>query len=178
MPRFTRPARQRLNPPTGAEAPVDAVQQALNASRASIRPPLSAVSLPGPTGESNRLTAHGRGTILCLGPTADLALRQARIVRGAGCSAVAVAPGIDGAGTIPGHLNRAALSTLTGIDGVALASDEDDMRAARRALAARDGPIVPLFGEDDLEARAVIERHICVDTTAAGGNARLLAQSS
>ncbi len=178
VPRFTRPARQRQTPPEGKSVSEADVQNLLNVAALEVRPPLSALSLPGPTGESNRLTTHGRGTILCLGPTADLALRQARIVRGAGCSAVVVAPGVDGPGTLSGHLDRDALFRLSGIDGVALASDDADMRAARLALAKRDGPIIPLFGEDDLEARAVIERHICVDTTAAGGNAHLLAQSS
>ena len=43
-----------------------------------------------------------------------------------------------------------------------------------QALAARDGSIVPLIiGQPDV-ARARAERHVCVDTTAAGGNAALL----
>ena len=43
------------------------------------------------------------------------------------------------------------------------------------ALAARDGALVGLACGADLAARCRIERHICIDTTAAGGNAALLA---
>ncbi|MCH8953166.1 MAG: hypothetical protein IID49_13735, partial [Proteobacteria bacterium] len=34
-------------------------------------------TLPGPTGESNRLASHPRGKVLCLGPTAAAAFAQA-----------------------------------------------------------------------------------------------------
>ena len=176
VPRFTKAPRRRAGVVDAAPAPVTDVEAALDAAQA-LPGALSAESLPGPTGESNRLSVHPRGTVLCLGPTLDLAQRQARIARGAGCGVVIVAPGAEGAGDVAGHLDRAALSDLKGIDAVALASDEEDLRAARRALASRDGPIIPLLTEDDLEARVVVERHLCVDTTAAGGNARLLAQS-
>ncbi len=179
VPRFARPGRRLAEGPAAPPAPVDAVQAALTAAGRPANGPLSAESLPGPTGESNRLSVHPRGTVLCLGPTLELAHRQARIARGAGCPAVVVAPGADGKGEIAGVLDRDALTELTGIDAVALAaSDTDDLRRARAALARRDGPIVPLLSEDDLEERVVVERHLCVDTTAAGGNARLLAQSA
>ena len=47
-------------------------------------------------------------------------------------------------------------------------------RAIERALARRTGPIVPLIvGQPDV-ARVMGERLVCVDTTAAGGNAALL----
>ena len=45
-------------------------------------------------------------------------------------------------------------------------------------LADRDGPIVPLITAMPDRAHVLHERHLCVDTTAAGGNARLLAQSA
>ena len=44
-----------------------------------------------------------------------------------------------------------------------------------RALAARDGPLVPLVTGRPDAAHACLERHVCIDTTAAGGNAQLLA---
>jgi RHH-type proline utilization regulon transcriptional repressor/proline dehydrogenase/delta 1-pyrroline-5-carboxylate dehydrogenase len=46
---------------------------------------------------------------------------------------------------------------------------------ARQALAARTGPLVPLVTGDDLEHCCMRERHTCIDTTATGGNASLLA---
>jgi RHH-type proline utilization regulon transcriptional repressor/proline dehydrogenase/delta 1-pyrroline-5-carboxylate dehydrogenase len=45
-------------------------------------------------------------------------------------------------------------------------------------LAQRDGVILPLITEADFADRCHLERHVCIDTTAAGGNAALLAQMS
>ncbi len=173
--RFTQPARVRAEPSEGGFVDVATVQALIDKAGRPDNAPLSSISLPGPTGESNRLSIHGRGLILCLGPTADFAIRQARQVRGAGCRAVMVAPGAEGTWAVDGILPAEALTELRSIDAVALWSD--DLSAVRRALAAREGQIVPLLAEDDLDERCVLERHICVDTTAAGGNARLLAQS-
>ncbi|MDX5383089.1 MAG: bifunctional proline dehydrogenase/L-glutamate gamma-semialdehyde dehydrogenase, partial [Rhodobacterales bacterium] len=136
---------------------------------------LSVTDLPGPTGESNRLSTYGRGIVLCLGPTAADATEQVRIARDNGCHALAVAPGVSPALGIDGVLPRGALEHMRGFDLVALWSDVRDLRAARRALAARDGALIGLACGNDLAARCRIERHICVDTTAAGGNAALLA---
>jgi RHH-type proline utilization regulon transcriptional repressor/proline dehydrogenase/delta 1-pyrroline-5-carboxylate dehydrogenase len=177
VPRFARPMRRLAEPEAGPAADPRAVQEALNEAQRLESGASLTVNLPGPTGESNRLSQFGRGAVLCLGPTLLLAERQARIVRGVGCAAVVVAPGAEGLGRIDGVLDRAALGSLSGFAAVALASSAPDMRAARIALAERSGPILPLIGEEDLGPRAVIERHVCIDTTAAGGNARLLAES-
>ena len=176
VPRFTRPepvpaAAARPGP---AADPVE-VERRLHAARGGAR--LRTTTQPGPTGESNRLTVLGRGVVLCLGPDAASAAEQARIARENGCGAVEVAPGASGPSAVDGVLPRAALETLHGFDAVALWSDEADLRAARRALAARPGPLIPLLAEGDLAERCRIERHLCVDTTASGGNATLLAQA-
>ena len=42
----------------------------------------------------------------------------------------------------------------------------------------RKGELVPLLQSDDYAGRFLVERHVCIDTTAAGGNASLLAASS
>lgn len=47
-------------------------------------------------------------------------------------------------------------------------------RAIEQALARRDGPIIPLICGTPDTARVLAERHVCVDTTASGGNAALL----
>jgi RHH-type proline utilization regulon transcriptional repressor/proline dehydrogenase/delta 1-pyrroline-5-carboxylate dehydrogenase len=49
------------------------------------------------------------------------------------------------------------------------------MRTIRQALAERSGPIVPLVTEMIYPVAYAHERAVCVDTTAAGGNASLLA---
>ncbi|HMI15055.1 MAG TPA: hypothetical protein VK526_01685, partial [Bradyrhizobium sp.] len=61
------------------------------------------------------------------------------------------------------------------IDVVAISADIGTLRAIRRALARRSGPIVPLVSEVISPNAYVHERAVCVDTTAAGGNATLLA---
>ena len=54
--------------------------------------------------------------------------------------------------------------------------DEAQGRAGARALAERDGEIVQLVTAMPDLAHIAHERHLCVDTTAAGGNATLLAE--
>jgi RHH-type proline utilization regulon transcriptional repressor/proline dehydrogenase/delta 1-pyrroline-5-carboxylate dehydrogenase len=173
---------------------VPALRRALAGGEGVVRKALSAVAafdpgpftLPGPTGESNRLSFHPKGVALCLGPTPAIATAQAAQALAAGCGAVVVVPGAAGAtaplvragmpivaldGTPPPELLRA----VEGIAVVAAAGASDWTRALRRALAAREGPIVPLETQVVCPARYVLERHVCIDTTAAGGNASLLA---
>lgn len=144
---------------------------------------LSIRDLPGPTGESNRLSQYARGTILCLGPSAKDAQNQADIALSKGCIAVMVAqtlPAItDTANSqsiiaIQGQLRFQDLTRLTQFDGVAYWGDNKDMQAIRYALAQRSGAILPLIGPDNMAEQCVIERHICIDTTASGGNVALL----
>jgi RHH-type proline utilization regulon transcriptional repressor/proline dehydrogenase/delta 1-pyrroline-5-carboxylate dehydrogenase len=46
------------------------------------------------------------------------------------------------------------------------------------ALAQRQGPILSLITGQPDAAHLRLERHICIDTTASGGNAQLLAQAA
>ncbi|CUH76851.1 Bifunctional protein PutA [Tritonibacter multivorans] len=139
---------------------------------------LSETALPGPTGESNVLATYGRGVVLCLGPTAEAAQAQAKIAEANGCRAALIAPGAVGAHALDGTLDLADLGRLTGFQGVALWAEDTALRTARRALAGREGQLLPLWAEQDLADRCVLERHTCIDTTAAGGNASLLADAS
>ncbi|XYK79023.1 MAG: bifunctional proline dehydrogenase/L-glutamate gamma-semialdehyde dehydrogenase PutA [Labrenzia sp.] len=150
-------------------------QTALAAAALGARPALEIVDMPGPTGESNRWSVHPRGTILCLGPTKEDALAQAETAREMGCAAVCIAPFISPPDGIPGYLPRKLLTELTGFDAVALWSDISDLREARIALSERNGPLLPLIATEDMHELCVLERHLCIDTTAAGGNASLLA---
>ena len=133
------------------------------------------VDLPGPTGESNRLSVFPRGLILCAGPGITAAEQQAAEARALGCKALTIAPGVrDG---IDGTLGVAMLTRLEGIDGVSCWGNEAMQRAYRRALASRAGPLIPLICQSGEDSRHCLERHICIDTTASGGNAALLAAS-
>ena len=143
------------------------------------------VDLPGPTGEANTLTLLPRGRALVLGPDADTLLAQAVQALASGNAVLAVAPGAPAAlqallgkgmpiAALDGAANPDDLQTLA-IDLVACSADADTMRRIRQALAARDGPLVPLIAETIYPAAYAHERAVCVDTTAAGGNASLLA---
>ncbi|WEF25333.1 bifunctional proline dehydrogenase/L-glutamate gamma-semialdehyde dehydrogenase PutA [Paracoccus sp. S3-43] len=121
--------------------------------------------MPGPTGELNRLTAHTRPPVLCLGPGAQTVAAQVAAVAALGGDAV----GVDG------PLPSDALTRLPAMAAVLWWGDDAQGRAYAQALAERDGEIVQLVtGMPDL-AHVAHERHLCVDTTAAGGNAALLA---
>jgi RHH-type proline utilization regulon transcriptional repressor/proline dehydrogenase/delta 1-pyrroline-5-carboxylate dehydrogenase len=145
------------------------------------------VDLPGPTGEANTLSLSPRGRVLCLGPDADTLLAQTIQALAAGNAVLAVAPGAV-----------AALSALTGkglplsaidgrpdpvearslrVDVVAFSGTPEASRIVRKVVASRDGPIVPLVSEVINPAAYAHERAVCVDTTAAGGNASLLASA-
>ena len=176
--RFTSgPTQRHFMDPAPEAASVAQVQAALDALIAARPKKLFSLELPGPTGESNRLSLYPRGPILCLGPTLEAARQQAQAVRACGGIALVVAPNAHGSGSIAGTLPRDALMTLRGIAAVALWSEEEDLRAARQSLARREGPLVALVTETDLREYCLLERHVCIDTTAAGGNASLLAAS-
>ncbi len=143
-------------------------------------------TLPGPTGESNRLSVYPKGLVLCLGPSAEIALAQAVQALGVGCAAVMVAPGAEAAARplrdagapvagLDGTVAAATLTTLGGVAAVAAAGASDWTRDLRVALSKRTGAIVPLETAIVCPERYLVERHLCIDTTAAGGNASLLA---
>ncbi|PZR01077.1 MAG: bifunctional proline dehydrogenase/L-glutamate gamma-semialdehyde dehydrogenase [Cereibacter sphaeroides] len=162
LPRFTimEPPVSTANDGTATAAQV---QSALTAAKATPEPDESLV-LPGPTGESNRLTLVQRAPLLCLGPGSATAMKQAQAVRSLGGEAV------EAAGLPP-----EALTTLHGFGGALHWGTPQQQRPYAQALAQRDGPILPLIGQPDL-AHVRSERHVCIDTTASGGNAQLLAQ--
>ena len=176
--RFTQPAQGQATEETGTAANLTAVQTALNATPRPPRRELARVELPGPTGESNVLSTYGRGVFLCAGPTLAAARQQAEIARAHGCTALVVAPGATTRGEVDGALSAELLQELTGFDAVVSWADAATLRALRQALANRPGALVPLVTDEDFGDRCHLERHVCVDTTASGGNAALLAQAS
>ena len=61
---------------------------------------------------------------------------------------------------------------MPNLDAVVANADPDNR--IRRALASREGALVPLVSTAEMNTALVLERSICVDTTAAGGNVDLL----
>ena len=155
------------------EISVELVEDAFSRIEIKTIEAISPKKFPGPTGESNLYSLKPRGRILCLGPTAALAEEQASRANALGCQAVAIAPDIKG--SLNGHVSMECLSSLPDLEGVI--SWAEDVKDVRQALAMRNGAIVPLITDQRFEDRLFVERHVCIDTTAAGGNASLLAGS-
>ena len=119
--------------------------------------------LPGPTGESNQLSTVARAPLLCLAPGPQATADQVTEIEALGGKALAVT----------GILTPEALHDLPPFGGVIWWGDGDSARAYARALSNRSGPIIPLITCRPDRAHAVLERHLCVDVTAAGGNVSL-----
>ena len=147
-----------------AEMPTRDLQTALNKAQTFALQPREDQLMPGPTGESNRLTSHARKPLLCMGPGRAAAEAQARAVTDLG--------GIPVEAT--GTVSPEALTTLTGFSGALFWGDAAKARPYAQALSQRKGPILPLISGMPDAGYVVSERHVCVDTTAAGGNAALL----
>ena len=172
---------------SGSFVSLDQVQDALDSIKVA-RVKLREQEMPGPTGESNMFYEYARGIVLCLGSELDMAYQQAKIAQENGCQTLVVCPGAEGENSIDGFLPRKLLTMINGYQLVALCSNDQDLAQARKALAKRNGAIIPLAcnSETGLNNAAAynlgefcrLERHVCVDTTAAGGNASLLASAS
>jgi len=131
---------------------------------------VAATALPGPTGELNQLRLHGRGVFACISPwnfplaifigpvAAALAAGNAAIAKPAEQTPLIAALAIElmhQAGIpravvqmVPGDGKvGAALTAHRLIAGVACTGSTDTARAINRALAVRDGPIIPLIAE-------------------------------
>ena len=127
--------------------------------------------------------------MLCLGPGRDRALSQAlsalaqqnRVVLidddGAELAAMLADEGLPVVGA-DGRIAADSLRDLEGLDAVMSQAPAETLREYRIALADRQGRLLPLICESGAVARLVVERHLCIDTTAAGGNASLIASVS
>ncbi|PWK62612.1 bifunctional proline dehydrogenase/L-glutamate gamma-semialdehyde dehydrogenase PutA [Roseicyclus mahoneyensis] len=168
LPRFTAAPAGVAQVAPAAQADLTALATGLSALPDPRDRVLSVENLPGPTGESNRLSTHPRGRVLCLGPGRAAARAQQRLAEAAGCTALVVE------GAVPADWLR----DLNPLDAVIFWGEVAAARDLAKALAAREGALTPLITEADPAPRLTLERHLCIDTTAAGGNAALLAVAS
>ncbi|GAB2859366.1 trifunctional transcriptional regulator/proline dehydrogenase/L-glutamate gamma-semialdehyde dehydrogenase [Pseudoduganella ginsengisoli] len=141
------------------------------------------LALPGPTGERNTLSFAPRGAIVCHAATQAGLLNQLAAVLATGNQAVIVPKSgdivpVDLPAAVKGRI--AAVGALEAFRGdFQLALVESPLVAAvREPMAARDGALVGIIETDDSGAipvwRLLAERALCVNTTAAGGNASLM----
>lgn len=128
------------------------------------------IALPGPTGESNRLSLHGRGVFVCISPwNFPLAIYVGQIAAALMAGNAVIAKPAEQtpliAAFVAGLIHRAgvpanAFILLPGdgkvggmitahkdVAGVAFTGSTDVARIINRTLAAKDGPIVPLIAE-------------------------------
>ena len=148
------------------------------------------LTLPGPTGERNVLGFVPRGAILCAASETKGLLNQLAAVLVTGNRALVLAEGSAKTGdpvlaTLPAevkeHLRVVGDAELDSLD-IQMAMVERGLKGnLQAALAARPGAIVGIVDtRPDRPAalwRLVAERALCVNTTAAGGNASLMTLS-
>jgi len=149
-------------------------------SYARTTPVGSLIALPGPTGERNTLAYVPRGNIACFASNTEVLLNQVAAALSTGNRALVVE------GALPADLPadvKAAIQTVSAADlakaDFQIALVESSLGAKLRPeLAARDGAIISVIDtteEGDIPLwRLVAERALCVNTTAAGGNASLM----
>jgi RHH-type proline utilization regulon transcriptional repressor/proline dehydrogenase/delta 1-pyrroline-5-carboxylate dehydrogenase len=136
-------------------------------------------ALPGPTGESNTLCVRPRERVACIADTEAELLAQARLASGLGSIAIVPqgAPGERVQRTIGARCEVAGDPLAARPDAVLFAGAASAAAALRRALADREGPLVPVIVARDGgydAARLMVERTVTINTTASGGNASLL----
>ncbi len=140
------------------------------------------IALPGPTGERNTLAFTPRGTVLCAPQTAGGLLNQVAASLANGNRALVLA----GPGLIPANLPALVKERVRFIGEDEVEASEFQVAlleaglggSLRSKLAARSGAIVGIVDTGAREPvagwRLVAERAVCVNTTAAGGNASLM----
>jgi len=152
---------------------------------------MEAVNLPGPTGEKNILTFHPRGVLAVLaGTDVNILTRQVSRVISTGNSAIIIAThptelemSILSEALVRAGAPRDLVSFVPASDGFDLLRgdihgvvvDGPDRNKVGRLICERGGAILPILSINDDIERFFIERTRTVDTTAAGGNASLLA---
>lgn len=129
---------------------------------------IQSLNLPGPTGESNQLSFISRSPFLCLGPGLTLAQKQVQAIVDLGGSAIAC----------DGMLTGETLKALNEYAGLVWWGSEVQARQLKQGLADVNGPILSLITGQPSVGHVVIERHVCVDTTASGGNTELLSSDA
>jgi RHH-type proline utilization regulon transcriptional repressor/proline dehydrogenase/delta 1-pyrroline-5-carboxylate dehydrogenase len=140
--------------------------------------------LPGPTGEINTLAFAPRGRIFCAASTVNCLLNEISAVLATGNIPVlpALTMQILPSG-LPNEVRSQIVQAETDQADAQIALVEGNLLTVYKPLfAAQDGAIVSVIEiQEETEAplwRLVAERALCVNTTAAGGNASLMTLQS
>ena len=154
---------------------------AVEARRALAASPLGVLlELPGPVGERNLYATEARGRLLCEGATRAELFRAIGAALATGNRAVVERDAMRELGHLPPALRGwIGEGSAQGVQAVLCGNGRQRLLERAGQLAAREGPIVPLHapgpeGGFPLDM-LVRERATSINTTAAGGNASLLA---
>jgi RHH-type proline utilization regulon transcriptional repressor/proline dehydrogenase/delta 1-pyrroline-5-carboxylate dehydrogenase len=140
------------------------------------------IDLPGPTGERNTLAFAPRGAVLCAATSIDALLNQLAAALATGNIALLPASSLSllPADLPPGVRDQVqpAAEDMAHCQFQLAMVDRGAAALLQTNLAARPGAIVGMLDTDAAAAiplwRLVAERALCVNTTAAGGNASLM----
>jgi RHH-type proline utilization regulon transcriptional repressor/proline dehydrogenase/delta 1-pyrroline-5-carboxylate dehydrogenase len=177
--------------PAGAAPGLTAFLKGLGAGRDELAKHLggsrfgAAIELKGPVGERNIYSLVSRGAVLCDASTESALIAQIACALSAGSRAFLKGPA---AAALLASLPASAKAGLTLADAqshfeaVLTDREGDALVAFQLEIARRDGPIASVFRVDAETPRRheapidllLGERSLCINTTAAGGNASLM----
>jgi RHH-type proline utilization regulon transcriptional repressor/proline dehydrogenase/delta 1-pyrroline-5-carboxylate dehydrogenase len=144
------------------------------------------VELPGPVGERNLYSLGARGTVLCDARSEAAMVAQIACALAAGNRAALDGPPAEALlAALPKALRGdvVAATAAERVDAVLTDREGAALLELLAANAARPGPIAGVFRYSDTALRRgdpppldflVAERSVCINTTAAGGNASLM----
>jgi RHH-type proline utilization regulon transcriptional repressor/proline dehydrogenase/delta 1-pyrroline-5-carboxylate dehydrogenase len=141
------------------------------------------LTLPGPTGEQNRLRFAPRGNVLCIFHTVEALFNQLAAVFATGNTPYLLRSAMH---LLPSDFPPQLRNALQWLESKDIAHAEfhialieaSQLPARRIPIAAREGALIPVI-ETSADTpiplwRLVAERAICINTTAAGGNTSLM----
>jgi RHH-type proline utilization regulon transcriptional repressor/proline dehydrogenase/delta 1-pyrroline-5-carboxylate dehydrogenase len=145
------------------------------------------ITLPGVTGEENSLSFYPRGKVLCMASTIPAVLNQIAALLSTGNTPVMPRNTFE---LLPADFPNSVKSIIDCVEildeiaeDIQTALVEQELLAATRpVLAERAGALISFIETTaHLEIpiwRLVVERALCINTAAAGGNARLMSHSA
>lgn len=124
--------------------------------------------LPGPTGESNHWHTVPRTPVLIINNGSPVFSEALNLTAGLGCKTIDISEA-DANSKLGSIVTEHSIGAVLAPDAT-----QSQLLNYRKQLAELDGPLILLTAALSSPERFLLERHVCIDTTAAGGNASLL----
>jgi RHH-type proline utilization regulon transcriptional repressor/proline dehydrogenase/delta 1-pyrroline-5-carboxylate dehydrogenase len=129
---------------------------------------LNGLILPGPTGESNHWRTVPRSLVLIINKDSALCDDARTLAISLGCKTIDISEA-DARSGLRSIIDEYDIAVV-----LAPEATQSQLLTYRKQLAEMNGPLIPLTNTITRPEQFLLERHVCVDTTAAGGNASLL----